>query len=285
MKEDNQRHFLVTNKAKGLSLYNSFTGPTNISKFEFIARKRDREVYGDNYGSKLVFGNSGFVRNQQPKSTVLKSGGFQFMAESRIAPEENFQPTNSEATVFGGGRRFANRSKAVTFDRNENFRQKESSFKKISTKSSGQRQNNMASRTNDSFFDPDESFISGPANNLSKSELRRSTRENKVNIIKFWYFITLVIIISNQGQKKSVEPSEKFSPKKSKITQGRRNQNSKFFSRTTPATPEQNLAALGPAQNQYSGPIATYQAFGNQPNFLPNFVGGNCRDFSLNSFG
>ena len=40
------KDFAVTNKARGLSLYNSFAGPTNIRKEEFLAKKRAFEREG-----------------------------------------------------------------------------------------------------------------------------------------------------------------------------------------------------------------------------------------------
>ena len=170
MSNDFNRHFVVTNKAKGLSLYNSVSGPTNITKSERIARTRDKEYYGVFYGKK--------EDTHYLHPNFWNKNGFQVMSESRPS-DGNYRSVKPVKSSGVGHRQASHRSKTDSNNYGENFQSKATVSKNNRSKSSGHRQNEIV-RTNQSFFDSVENTASGSNSKPAEVELRRSTREKKV---------------------------------------------------------------------------------------------------------
>ena len=183
MSNDYQRHFVVTNKSKGLSLYNSVSGPTNISKSERIARARDKEYYGEFYGKKED------THHLHPN--FWNKNGFQVMCETRPS-DGNYRSVKPVKSSGVGHRQAAVRSKTDSNNYGENFQPKATVFKNNRSKSGGHRQNEIV-RTNQSFFDSVENIASGSNSKPPEVELRRSTREKKVKKDLILLFRNLII--------------------------------------------------------------------------------------------
>ena len=173
MKKNCQSNFVITNKKKGLCLYDSFRGPTNISKSEAIARARDKEVYGDNYGIKST-NFTGKSVNQQVKSTSINSDGWQILCESRH-PDVNLPNRGPDSMNFE-----VIRYEDIQEEVCSKSTAKVSKSKKKNFQFEGNRQIKMSSRTNDSFFESEESVLPENGPNVT----RRSKRYKQV-ILKF----------------------------------------------------------------------------------------------------
>ena len=170
MSNDPQRHFVVTNKAKGLSLYNSVSGPTNISKSERIARARDKEYYGDYYGKK--------EDTHYLHPNYWNKNGFQVLCETR-PHNGNYRSVKSVDSSGVGHRQAAFPSKADSKNYGENFHSKATVLNNKRSKSGVDCQKGIV-RTNESFFNSEENIASGHISKPPEVELRRSAREKKV---------------------------------------------------------------------------------------------------------
>ena len=198
------KDFVITDKKRGLSLYNSISGPTNIRKDALIAKKREFDrIFADAEGGRQggqgcgrreyrrAGGVSGEVDHTNSKE-FWSNNGFEVLAASQVPSVHNFSDKKGDSSGF-------RRTKNVTFHsdgnrsageivRNENCGKK--SFKRSSVLSSERKMSNSRPSA------VPKKFHFRKNNEISEDKSIRSDLSDEVNnlIIFIFAYITFAYI-------------------------------------------------------------------------------------------
>ena len=200
------KDFVVTNKKRGLSLYNSITGPTNIRKDALIAKKRefDRNFVAEAEGGRQV--GQGCGRREVRRAGVVcgevdpthskefwSNNGFEVLAASQVPSVPYFPDKKGDSSDFRRTKNVkfhsdGNRSAGEVVD-NENCGKK--SFKRSSVLSSKRKMSNSRPSA-----DP-KKFHFRKNNEISEEKSFRSDLSDEVNNLITFTFAYIIFCFYN----------------------------------------------------------------------------------------
>ena len=199
------KDFVITDKKRGLSLYNSISGPTNIRKDALIAKKREFDrIFAEAEGGRQEYRRAGVVSGEVDHTNSKEfwsNNGFEVLAASQVPSVHNFSDKKGDSSGF-------RRTKNVKFHsdgkrsageivRNENFGEK--SVKRSSVQSSERKMSNSRPSA------VSKKFHFRKNNEISEDKSIRSDLSDEVNnlIIFTFAYITFVSLIRRKSRRMS----------------------------------------------------------------------------------